>query len=230
MTDYAPLDNPIWHALTSVHAPLAHGDGLARCYPPDVSPLAGIAEPSARAFSALRALVSAGRNVALLSTAPLEIPSDFRVLRARFIDQMVSHRPRTPPPPPAAHDLIELGPDDVPAMLALTALTEPGPFLPGTIRMGRYLGIKVGGRLVAMAGQRLGLKGFTEVSAVCTHPDFRGRGLAAALMTPLLEQVARGGRTPFLHVKTENAAAKSVYQRLGFEVRRPIHYAVVTPA
>jgi ribosomal protein S18 acetylase RimI-like enzyme len=225
--DFALLDNPIWHALTSVQAPLARGTGLARCYPPDVSPLSGIAEPSAAAFADLRDAVAERQRIALFSPEPLEIPGDWRVLRSRFIDQMVCLSPRTKAAPA---DFVELGEPDVPEMLALTALTEPGPFLPATIRMGRYIGIRVDGRLAAMAGQRLRLDEFTEVSAVCTHPDFRGRGYAAAVMTPLIERVFSEGRTPLLHVKTENAAAKSVYERLGFSIRRPIHFAVLTPA
>jgi ribosomal protein S18 acetylase RimI-like enzyme len=200
---------------------------LARCYQPGISPLSAIAEPSAAAFADLRELVAPEQKIALFATEPLTIPHGWSVIRSRCIDQMVCGGLRTRG---AALPVVELTPADVPEMLTLTALTQPGPFLPETIRMGRYLGIKVDGRLAAMAGQRLRLNGFTEVSAVCTHPDYRGRGYASALTTPLIDQVLCEGRTPFLHVKTENAAAKRVYEKLGFSVRRPIHFAVLTPA
>ncbi|RAK61656.1 hypothetical protein DJ021_02430 [Phenylobacterium hankyongense] len=135
----------------------------------------------------------------------------------------------TAPAVPAHEPFQPLGTDDVPDMLALTAATEPGPFGPRTIEMGRYLGVRSGdGRLAAMAGQRLALDGFTEISAVCTDPSFRGQGHARALVATLASQVIEGGKLAFLHVKTENGA-KVVYGKLGFEVRRPIQYTVLTP-
>jgi predicted GNAT family acetyltransferase len=116
---------------------------------------------------------------------------------------------------------------DLPEMLALTAATEPGPFLPGTIRMGRYFGIRSEtGRLIAMAGERLKLEGFTEISAVCTDPEFRGRGHAKALMRFLMALIFAEDKIPFLHVKAENEAMK-LYQSLGFEVRRTMQLTVI---
>src|SRR5262245_23008055 len=116
-------------------------------------------------------------------------------------------------------------------MLALTAATEPGPFLAETIQMGRYCGIRSNdGRLIAMAGERLKLEGFTEISAICTAPEFRGRGFARTLVAYLVDQTLNEGKMPFLHVKAENGA-KILYQKLGFRVRRTIQLTVViTPA
>ncbi len=125
-----------------------------------------------------------------------------------------------------------LGQADVPDMLALTAATEPGPFLPETIRMGHYVGIRSAGirsddgRLAAMAGERLKLDKFTEISAVCTDPDFRGRGYGLRLVQYLTERVVRQGKVAFLHVKTENRA-KALYERLGYQVRRAIVLTVI---
>lgn len=128
----------------------------------------------------------------------------------------------------ATHDAIrELTPADVPEMLALTKLTEPGPFRPRTIELGGYLGIRDSGSLVAMAGERLQITGFTEVSAVCTHPEFRGRGYGNALVSAVASRIMRRGVTPILHVKADNITAVRLYERLGFKVRARLHLAVV---
>jgi predicted GNAT family acetyltransferase len=115
---------------------------------------------------------------------------------------------------------------DLPEMLALTKLTEPGPFLPRTIQLGAYYGVHESGLLVAMAGERLKLTGYTEVSAVCTHPDFRGRGYGNALMSAVMAGIMNRGETPFLHVRTENPALH-LYQKLGFRLRAKLHLAVI---
>ena len=123
---------------------------------------------------------------------------------------------------------VTLGATDVPEMLELTAATEPGPFLPQTIQMGSYFGIRASdGRLVAMAGERLQSTAFAEISAVCTHPEFRGRGYARALVTFLAAQIVAAGKTPFLHVKSENGA-KVVYEKIGFRLRAAICLTVIS--
>ncbi len=220
------LDNPIWNALTSAHLPMARINGLAARYPGDVSPLTGLGELSPRAFDDLKALVGDDEQMALFTTAPVEVPAGWQVVKARYIDQMVCAEP----PPVSDQAFVTLGPDDVPDMLALTALTEPGPFAARTHEMGLYVGVRSeDGRLAAMTGQRLGLGDFTEISAVCTHPDFQGRGYAKALVAYQAARIHGEGRTPFLHVKTENGA-KVVYEKLGFRVRRPIQYSVLARA
>ena len=220
------LDNPIWNALTSAHRPMARINGLAARYPADVSPLTGLGELSPQAFEDLKALVGEEEQVALFTTGPVEVPAGWQVIKARYIDQMVCAEP----PPVSGQGFVTLGPDDVPDMLALTALTEPGPFAARTHQMGHYVGVRSeDGRLAAMTGQRLGLGDFTEISAVCTHPDFQGRGYAKALVAYQAARIHGEGRTPFLHVKTENGA-KVVYEKLGFRVRRPIQYSVVARA
>jgi GNAT superfamily N-acetyltransferase len=216
-----PLDTPIWNALTTDHAALALGDGLARRYPSEMSPLAAMRDGSPQAFAELRALVAPGGRVGLFTPEPLAVPDDWIVVGERWIDQMVCDAP----PPPAltgGPELVELGEEDVPEMLALTAATQPGPFAERTVEMGRYLGIRTdAGRLVAMAGERLRASGATEISAVCTDPAFTGRGYARAVMVPLMAEAAAERRLPILHVKTENGA-KHLYAKLGFRVRRAL--------
>jgi predicted GNAT family acetyltransferase len=158
-----------------------------------------------------------------MTSEPLDVPGDWQVGRSRPIEQMIcTQLTRTSFSTPLA-----LGPSDVPEMLALAAATEPGPFLPQTIQMGRYFGIRSSdGRLIAMAGERLKLTGFTEISAVCTNPEFRGQGHARGLVEFLVAQTLAEGKVPFLHVKEENGA-KSLYEKIGFHVRRAIQLTVI---
>ena len=218
------LDNPIWSALTTEHRLLARSHGLARRYPPDVSPLAAFLHPTQEAFADLQRLVSPGEHVALFTASPLDVPGGWQIDRSRWIDQMTCEAlldsPSLAPLP--------LGTTDVPEMLELTAATEPGPFSPQTIQMGSYFGIRASdGRLVAMAGERLQSTEFSEISAVCTLPEFRGRGYARALVTFLAAQIRAAGKTPFLHVKSENGA-KVVYQQIGFRLRSEIRLTVIS--
>jgi ribosomal protein S18 acetylase RimI-like enzyme len=217
------LDNPIWSALTSGHEAFARGDGLARRYPSAMSPLSGIADGSPEAFAALRELVAPGEGIGLFSAAPYEVPDGWNVLLSRWIDQMVCETPADADP----HGIVSLSAEDVPAMVALAAQTQPGPFGTRTHEMGRYVGIKDGSRLVAMAGERLSLAGWTEISAVCTDPDYAGRGYAGRLMRVLMAKVFADGKRPMLHVKTENGA-KRLYAKLGFHVRREIQLTLLS--
>jgi predicted GNAT family acetyltransferase len=119
-----------------------------------------------------------------------------------------------------------LGPDDAGEMLALVELTRPGPFCIRTVELGNYHGVFHGRTLVAMAGERLRLPGYTEISAVCTHPDFRGRGLAAGLSALVARGILGRGDKPFLHHAAENEPARRIYESLGFEFRREVGFAV----
>ncbi len=218
------LDNPIWFALSTEHRLLARSHGLARRYAPDVSPLAAFLHPTQDAFADLQRLVSPGEHVALFTASPLDVPGGWQIDRSRWIDQMICESSLDSPPLAP----LRLGTTDVPEMLDLTAATEPGPFLPQTIQMGNYFGIRASdGRLVAMAGERLQSTAFAEISAVCTLPEFRGRGYARALVTFIAAQILAAGKTPFLHVKSENEA-KVVYQKIGFRLRAAIWLTVIS--
>ena len=124
-------------------------------------------------------------------------------------------------------ELLELGPADSPEMLALTALTKPGPFGTRTHELGTYIGLREKGKLVAMAGERLKVPGYTEISAVCTHPEHNGKGYAGLLMTEIMRRIRDRGETAFLHVRQDNARAITLYERLGFQARKLLHFAVL---
>lgn len=218
------LDNPIWNALSTEQAYLAQGNALALRFPKDVAPFAAMLDQSPAEYQALEQILS-GDIVALFLDAPPVLPAGWSMRLRGEMYQMVLE---APVPVPLNHVFRKLTEADVPEMLALTSLTEPGPFLPRTIELGSYFGIHEAGSLVAMAGERLHLTGFTEVSAVCTHPDFRGRGYGNALLAVVVSKILRRAETPFLHVKTDNAAVR-LYENMGFRIRAQLHLAVIQP-
>lgn len=219
-----PLDNPTWYALTNRHAAFAEVDGLARRYRPDVSVFAAIDEPSPEAWTALAALAGPGTDLVMNRLGVVEPPPDWTVHRNGRGFQMVLDGE---PDDDTAVDLRALTNDDVDEMMALVQLTEPGPFRRRTIELGGYLGFFEDGRLLAMAGQRVGLDEHTEISAVCTHPDARRRGLAGSVSAAVARNIRAEGRTPILHVAENNVEAKRVYERLGFGVRTMLTFAAM---
>ncbi|BAM89541.1 putative acyltransferase [Bradyrhizobium oligotrophicum S58] len=222
----AALDRPVWSALTSGHRALAEGAAHARRYPAAIAPFAAMSDDSDAAWSELADLAKKD-VVAIVTPAP---PVDLHGLDARFsasVRQMVAVEAVDP----VGDAVIEmLDQRDIPAMLELTALTKPGPFLARTHELGRYIGIRDGQRLAAMAGERMRLDGFTEISAVCVHPDYRGRGYAQRLITDLMTAIRGRGETPFLHVIDDNHAAIALYERLGFMSRTTLCFTVLRPS
>ncbi len=222
------LDNPVWSCLSTRHAHLAVGGELARRYPPDISPIAGIPGPASANVAALEALFDVGDVLATAGTFVPRLSSDWEIQQEGHIIQMVRREPV--PMADGAAEVSPLSAADADEMLALVDLTRPGPFRARTVELGTYLGIREGGRLVAMAGERMWIGEHREISAVCTHPDARGRGHARTLMGRLINRMIRAGQVPFLHVESTNARAIDVYRTLGFVERAlfPLLYAVRT--
>ncbi|WP_328297378.1 GNAT family N-acetyltransferase [Streptomyces sp. NBC_00435] len=214
------LDNPAWASLSGAHAAFAERAGgraapYAARYAPDVAPFSAIADPAdPRSWEALRSLTGPGGVVSLAGV--LTPPDGWESAGSIEGVQLVDTSLRAEPAPGA----VRLGPADVPEMLDLIALTRPGPFLPRTVELGTYLGIRRGGRLVAMAGERLRPPGWTEISAVCTHPDHRGGGLATLLVRAVAAGIRERGDVPFLHTAASNTRAVRLYESIGFTVRR----------
>lgn len=219
-----PLDNPVWVSLTTTHAHLAEGTGRGRRFPADVSPFAGVADQAdPAAWHDLAALVGPGVEV-VVPALTVDPPAGFTVTRHFPGVQLVATDALRGGPLPAA---VELGEDDVADALDLVSRTGPGPFGPRTRLLGRYLGVREGGRLLAMAGERLRPTGATEISAVCTDPAARGRGLATALVRAVAHGVRERGELPFLHAAAQNARAIGLYEHLGFRWRRDVDFATV---
>ena len=216
------LDNPVWAALTGAHARFAQLHGRAGRYRPEVAPFEAPADPAdPRAWADLAELAGPGAEI-LVAAPGLTPPPGWTAPTMIEGVQMVGTGLAAVADPEA----VVLGEADVGEVLDLVARTRPGPFRPRTIELGTYLGIRRGGALVALAGERLHPPGYTEISAVCTDPAFRGQGLAGRLMKAVNHGIRARGETPFLHAAASNTGAIRLYEKLGFTVRSGITFAV----
>lgn len=222
-----PLDNPVYASLTGPHRHLALHRGRAVRYPAEIAGFAGFADVPDRDDWADLAEISGPATTVILTGVIGDPPADWQVVDRVPGVQLIADGVA------AADDAdaVELGADDVPEMLALVAATRPGPFFRRTVELGSYLGFRHDGRLVAMAGQRLHTPGWAEISAVCTDPAFRGRGLSTRLVHAVAHRIRARGETPFLHASASNATAIRLYESLGFVLRRrPDFLGVRVPA
>ena len=209
------LDNAVWYSIEGPHRELAELNGSAGRFHPDVTPFAAVREPTAEAWDDLAQLTRNDGFACLFATKVSE-PEGWERLGDVPAVQMTSDDVVTTS---SNVDLVDLGAADVPEMLELVAEARPGPFGPRTIELGDYIGHRVDGRLVAMAGERLRSGEYAEISAVSTANDFRGRGLATALMFELIDRIRGRGETPYLNVASSNTDAIRLYEALGFTVR-----------
>jgi ribosomal protein S18 acetylase RimI-like enzyme len=219
-----PLDNPTWHALTGRQAGLALGNGRARRVDPAVAVFGAAIDDDPESWAELGVLFGNGSNVILNRSTPMSPPTGWTAVWQTQGLQMLLDRELGNDDAPGTRPLTH---DDVDEMIALVALTEPGPFGPRTIEFGGYHGVFDDGRLVAMAGRRISLDGYTEISAVCTHPSARRRGLAGAITTTVAREILAEGDTPILHVAQHNVAAQRLYERLGFVTRTTLTFALL---
>jgi ribosomal protein S18 acetylase RimI-like enzyme len=222
--DESPLDNPAYAALCGAHARFAQVRGRARRYVADVAPFLALpSQPSAQDWQDAAGLLAPG-TYAAVGYSSAELPDGWQAVRAFDLVQMTGEQVAGVDCPEA----VPLGAGDVPEMLELVAQTEPGPFLTRTVELGDYLGIRRDGALVAMAGERLRVDGWTEISAICTRPDHRGQGLASRLVGALVAGIERRSQRAFLHVLATNTTAIRLYEELGFRVRQTATLTVVT--
>ena len=219
-----PLDSVVWRALNGRQAQFSEGDDRARRYMADVAPFAGLRDLSSASFASLVPLVPRGDQVAMFTVKPLPPTGQLEIVLAKPVHQMIATRVAGPMRPREAERLDAAA---APEMLELVDASRPGPFAARTHELGDYLGIRVEGRLIAMTGERMKIDGFTEVSAVCTHPDQRGHGYAHDLVSLVTQAVLDRGEEPFLHVFSDNAPAITLYQRLGYTIRRTMHVTIL---
>ncbi len=223
-----PLDNVIWQALTTRQAAFAETFDSARRFPQEVTLLCALEEGSEPGFASLAGLVGEGGTGAIFMDSAYQPRAGWEFVAGAPLLQMVdengaasSSRSDSPT------EVVELGAQDSTEMVELATLTKPGPFGTRTHELGHYLGIRNGGKLAAMAGERLKVPGYTEVSAVCTHPEHTGKGYAGRLMLEVMRRIRDRGERPFLHVRSDNTRAIELYKRLGFNVRKEGHFAVL---
>jgi ribosomal protein S18 acetylase RimI-like enzyme len=223
-TSRHPLDRPVWSALESRQATLCVGNHLARRFAPGFGPFAAARDERPEALEALEELIAPCERLILLQADEGAVPRGAIAERRAAGVQMVLKALK---PADGRAAVVRLGPADVPEMRALADLTKPGPFEARTHELGAFYGVRDRGRLIAMAGERMKLNGFVEVSAVCTHPDYRGHGYAAQLTSIVSSQIAERGETAFLHAYATNTRAIALYEALGFAVRREMIVTVL---
>jgi ribosomal protein S18 acetylase RimI-like enzyme len=223
VADTHPLDNPVFAALTGGQAQFGVRHRNAVRYRPGISPFGAVADESSAADWADAARLAGPGQVTVFVRSSAAPPAGWEAVGGRPGVQLVAEDLDPAPDP----DAIALTAADVPEMLELTERTKPGPFLPGTVELGGYLGIRRAGRLVAMAGERMRPPGFAEISAVCTDDAWRGHGLAARLTRAVAAGITARGQTPFLHAAGDNANAIRLYKSLGFVHRREVFFVAM---
>lgn len=218
--DLSALDNPFFSSLQGRHRHLAQRAGDAVRFPAQFAPFFGVPTAGADVADALASLVAPGESVYVMGIPP-RVPDGWQLEAFRPLAQMICTEPI---PVPDGPDVIELDERHRADVLALTALVYPHYFRPRTMELGRYFGMYLDGRLAAMIGERLGTDSVQEMSAICTHPDFNGRGYARRLTALLTNDTLANGRLPFLHVSHENPRAKALYEGIGYRFRPDIGF------
>jgi len=218
------LDRPFWSALTTRQAHLAQGDARAWRFPSDIAAFAAAADAGRDSTDALAALAEPDGLISLVEADPMPLPDGYAIELDIMLGQMIAGPIADAPAP---FEAIALTETDAPEMIALAHLTKPGPFYARTHSLGRFIGVREEGRLIAMAGERLAVPGMREVSGVCTHPDHRGRGLAAALTRIVARRIQDEGDIPFLHVVAGAEPTIRLYEGLGFRTRRALRYTIL---
>ncbi len=223
-----PLDNPVWHALQGPHSRFALKRGLALHYQREVAGFSAFDRGTAQAYADLALDLPDGAEARLVRREVDPLPAGWvEVNRIPLLQMMAAQAEVDLIGGPAFVSLVA---EHAGAAAALVDLTKPGPFGPRTLETGRYVGVFEEGRLLAMAGERMHLTGYIELSAICTHPQARGRRLAEYLMRHLMRAALARGERPFLHVLPDNDAAIALYRRLGFDVRADMQYLWRKPA
>ena len=221
-----PLDRPVWNALHSRQAYLAIGGPRAVGYQRPYAMFIAGADQSDESLAAMAELVPAEGQAALVEREHWPLPPGSRVVADAVIVQMVAEDGIDGSEP--GFSFLEMGDADEPEALELATLCRPGPFFARTSALGGFIGVRDGsGRLIAMAGERMKVDEFTEVSAVCTHPDHRGRGLARGLISVVAGRIVERGEVPWLHSYPDNAGAIALYESLGFRRRAQVSYTII---
>jgi GNAT superfamily N-acetyltransferase len=219
-----PLDNPVWEALNTKQSNFNIGNKVIKYFPGNVAPFIGLQNWDDSDLQHLIDNAPADRAFSVMIAKAIKLPASVDIIFTTPLYQL--YCPELIPFANPAIEISNLGSGDVPQMLELTALTKPGPFYEKTIEFGKYFGIYSKDKLVAMAGERLKVNGYTEISAICTHPDYLGKGYASYLLSHACEHTIREGNIPFLHVRTDNTRAIEVYKKLGFVVRADVYFAI----
>ena len=218
------LDKPAYNSLITHHKIRAQGDKFAIAMLPEFGPFAGVSEYTKAAFDALYELEIGDDGFWLLDTFPIEPLGGFEIVARAHCHQMILDNL---PPEVDEADVVALGKSNLAEMYELAKLCNPGPFATNTGEIGEFIGMFDENRLIAMMGERFRMPEFTEMTALSTHPDYRGRGMGAKLFTITARRILKRGDTPFLHVYSENEKGIKLYEKLGFKFRSDIHVTII---
>ena len=219
-----PLDNHLWNALNGPLAAESRAVGRVRLLAPDIGNVAAVEEISSASSRDLASAIPLGSEILAIAPMPLAICDELELLQVKPVLQMVATRLATSR---QSISTSKLGVADFSKMLTLVEIARPGPLAPRAMQLGEFRGIFDGDELVALAGERLRLDGYTEVATVCTHPDYRGRGYAKAVVAAVAQQIAETGSVPFLGVDDSNVPAIRLYEQLGFTHRSTFYLSLV---
>jgi GNAT superfamily N-acetyltransferase len=218
------LDNPVWEALSTQQSNFNIGNEVMKYFAGDVAPFIGLQHWDESDLQHLIDSLPSDRSFSVMIAKEVTLPESVEIIFTTPLYQL--YCPELIPFTNPVIEIKQLGSGDVPQMLELTALTKPGPFYEKTIEFGKYFGIYSNDQLVAMAGERLKANGYTEISAICTHPNYLGKGYASCLLSHACEHTIREGNIPFLHVRQDNIRAIDVYKKLGFVIRADVYFAI----
>ncbi|RJT30116.1 GNAT family N-acetyltransferase [Mesorhizobium waimense] len=221
------LDRPIWSALATRHRMFAQGDNLAKRYRSSIVPFAATAADDAQSLQALSRLIPPLESTILVQADAIVLPAELSTISTACLVQMTAEQPLLIVSDERVQRLTR---NDAADMLALASVTKPGPFTLEALSLGDFWGVKIDGRLAAMAGERMKQPGYAELSGVCSHPDFRGRGLGRLLTLFVANQIEARGEIPYLHAYASNSAAIGLYESIGFKLRSTLNMAVVQHA
>jgi predicted GNAT family acetyltransferase len=221
------LDRPIWSALATRHQAFAQGDGLAKRYLSSIVPFAATGADDAESLQALGRLIPPLESAILVQADAISLPAELSAISTASLVQMIAEQPLQIVSDERVQPLTQ---HDAAEMLALAMVTKPGPFTLEALSLGDFWGVRIEGRLAAMAGERMKQPGHTELSGVCSHPDFRGAGLGRLLSLFVANKIMARGEVPYLHAYANNVAATGLYQSIGFRLRSTMNMAVVQRA
>ncbi len=219
------LDNPVWHALNSGNNHLAQGNDDVKYFDIEVSPFVALRQTNIASLKQLYNLLSDNRTCFLATPVTIDMPAEWKILALVHGVQMVHIGQRLNDE--IVHTVTDLSAQHIDKMVALTQLTKPGPFDIRTIEFGHYQGIFSNDKLVAMAGQRMHAYNYAEISAVCTHPNFTGKGYARQLLFNQINRIIASGETPYLHTRADNERAIRLYESLGFSIRSDMYFYIL---
>lgn len=222
------LDRPVWSAFTGRQADLAIRRGDALRVHPDFGLFAAAADNGPQTLGDLGALIALYGHAGFIEPAAAAAIAGTRVVASAVCLQMTAET--VAPSWDVAFEISDLVDTDAAEMLALATLTKPGPFFARTHQLGSFVGVRVAGKLVAMAGERMRPAGYTEASGVCVHPDHRGKGYAARLLREVTARILARGEKAFLHSYADNATAIGLYESLGYRGPREVIFTILTAA